>query len=308
MVTTTSATAAKSAPSLITASATTRWLPASRTRESISTFGGGEGNSNTAISGTGLTSEYRWIDLSTEPGANGPAIVSRIGTACPLSASAGSSRRRCSQRGERPAKNDASAGMAGICCATAAGAAAKSGLASAHAPALCSKRRRDMGLRESRAFIAPSSSQCRKIGNDIFDLFRVENRLAAVSARHLVEALDAIVARHDGGGVDAHVVDDPQAQLRDGKRSRNAAEWRAKITQEAQTRFRNRVAQHAIGRFAAEDQGPPALGIARGAADRFRNAVGNHAELGEISGFASGGGRSLSPTRRGRAGMSGDQS
>src|SRR5450755_76763 len=59
MVTMTSLTAAKSAPSLMTATATTCWLPASLMRESISTLGGVTGNSNTAISGTGLTSEKR---------------------------------------------------------------------------------------------------------------------------------------------------------------------------------------------------------------------------------------------------------
>ena len=93
-VTTTSAAAAYRRPSVISAIATIRWVSARRMRESISMRSSGAGNSKTAMSGTGLVSENNRIERTNGPGAKGPSTTMRIGTAKPLSASRGSSRRK----------------------------------------------------------------------------------------------------------------------------------------------------------------------------------------------------------------------
>src|SRR3954463_5388977 len=79
-----------------------------------------------------------------------------------------------------------------------------SGAASAPAAAVKRKRRR------LRFFM---SAKAHEISDDVLDLLRAEHRLSAKRFRYLVERANAIVSRHRDVGLQARVIDHPQADL-----------------------------------------------------------------------------------------------
>jgi len=76
-------------PSDISASATTRWLPASRTREVISAVPARGPRWKLAIRASGLRSEIRWIARTWSASVIGLSTLTFIATELPLSASSG---------------------------------------------------------------------------------------------------------------------------------------------------------------------------------------------------------------------------
>src|SRR5437588_5850677 len=88
-VTTTLALSIQNEPSDISASATTRWLPASRTREAISAAPARGPRWKLAIRASGLRSEIRWIARTWSASLIGLSTLTLIDTELPLSASSG---------------------------------------------------------------------------------------------------------------------------------------------------------------------------------------------------------------------------
>src|SRR6266850_7761981 len=88
-VTTTLALPIQNEPSDISASATTRWLPASRTREVISAAPARGPRWKLAIRASGLRSETRWIARTWSASVIGLSTLTFIATELPLSASSG---------------------------------------------------------------------------------------------------------------------------------------------------------------------------------------------------------------------------
>ena len=191
-VTTTSVAAAYSVPSLISATAT-MLLRAGEAdaRVDLDALDRRPETRTTAMSGTGLTSEKRRIARTYGPGANGPSTTIRIGTAWPLSASRGSveahalAARRCVRRG-----TPSSAGMAGSRRRRRAPAA--------HGDERPARRTLQQAPPRAKSRRRVRSSQRREIGDDVLDLARGQDRLAARRrAATRDEPVDLVVARHD---------------------------------------------------------------------------------------------------------------
>src|SRR5262249_39731016 len=56
-------------------------------------------------------------------------------------------------------------------------------------------------------------AQCRKISQDVFDLFSIEQRLTAECRRYAIQTSNAVVRRHDGLWIDTAGINYPQPQL-----------------------------------------------------------------------------------------------
>ena len=169
----------------------------------------------------GFASEKSRIERTNGPGANGPSTVTRIGTAKPLSASRGRSRRTRSSRGVRPAKKASSAPES---------PAARAG---ARAPG----RQRDDRERAGARAITPACALGERArGVAAASLIaasrdtRPRPRLPARSGsacprtrRDARETVDLVVARHRARRIDAQVVGDAQAELRGAQARAHAA-------------------------------------------------------------------------------------
>ena len=87
----------------------------------------------------------------------------------------------------------------------------------------------------SGLFIAMCSflfAQRGKKRHDILDLFRRQDRLAAPARPTRVEAIDAIIGRHDRRRIEARGIDQPQPQLAFGPAAAGAGEARREIALE----------------------------------------------------------------------------
>src|SRR5262249_7638630 len=74
---------------------------------------------------------------------------------------------------------------------------------SAALPARPRKRRRVDGAKSCMQVLTLLVAQCCKIGHDILDLFRRQDRPVAPARAHAIEAVDTIIGRHDGRRIEA---------------------------------------------------------------------------------------------------------
>src|SRR6266852_349772 len=93
-----------------------------------------------------------------------------------------------------------------------------------------------------RAFLF---TQACEIRHDILDLLRRQDRLAAPRRTDAVEALDAIIGRHDGRGIEAGRVDETKPKLAFGPAAAGAAKARREVALKLLFRKRSAVTEDA---------------------------------------------------------------
>src|SRR5260221_1569521 len=139
-------------------------------------------------------------------------------------------------------------------------------------PARPRKRRRVDGSKSCMMGQTLLIAQRCKIRHNILDLLRRQDRLAAPARTHVIQAVDAIIGRHDSCGIEVRRVDKSEPKLADGRAAAGAGKARRKIALELGFRKRPGVTENA-GAGAIQHQGPPARRVAGSARQRIRNAV-----------------------------------
>src|SRR5207249_3835243 len=81
--------------------------------------------------------------------------------------------------------------------------------------------------------------------HDILDLFRRQDRLPAPRRAHAIEALHAIIGRHDGRGIEAGRVDETKPKLAFGPAAAGAAKARREVALKLLFRKRSAVTEDA---------------------------------------------------------------
>src|ERR1700722_6841501 len=158
----------------------------------------------------------------------GLVTLTVIGTVLPFSTSGGMSSLTLPVRtGAVPTMlRMAVESVAGVACA---GRSVTIGTAPATAAPARPRNWRRVDRSGSRICASLFAQTC-EISHDILDLFRRQDRLAAPSLAYADQPLDAIVGRHDGRGIEARRVDQPQPKLAFGPAAARTLETRREVT------------------------------------------------------------------------------
>ena len=119
----------------------------------------------------------------------------------------------------------------------------------------------------------PSYSRKRyEIRHDILDLFGRQDRLAAPRRPDAIEAVDAVIGRHDGRGIEAGRIHQPEPKLALGPAAAGTGKVRRQVALEFLFGKWAAVAEDAsAGTF--DDEGAPARHVAGRARERLRNGI-----------------------------------